>query len=649
MSTPVATVRPALSESLKEQIELSRTRMLVGHMPRATLTVGGFAFVVIAMVCVVLPHPMNLAMSLWLFSAVAVAVLRTAHAIAYLRSQQRQARHWRPTFLAMTLALGLVWAILPWVLPIENRTDLTSSVVGSMIGMAATGASMLGFDRLHTRAWITPVLLSAVAYCGYVGGALGGFGGVSVAGFLVMLWLESDRAHRRMGEMLRLRYESEQLAQARAQALQEAESLSEAKSRFLATMSHEMRTPLHGILGLSRMLRSELQSSTAHAQMSLLQNAGEHLLGVINDVLDFTRLKENKLALRPQPLDLQALVQGVCDLADATARDKGVVVTMASNLPADLRVSADGDRLRQILTNLVGNAVKYTDQGHVIVRLSLAQPASDEQVDVVFQVEDTGHGIPPEQLGRIFDAFHQVEQGRDRLGGGTGLGLSIAQQICTAMGSRILCESRPHIGSVFSFTLCLPRLAAAEGLPSDAAQPDPAALRPAAIDAEATSETAPTALRGTVLMAEDNPVNALVAQAMLEQLGLGRARGGKRPSGAAMAGATTGRRHPHGLPHARDGRPGGHATDPRHGSPAQSTAHPHHCRQRWQDAFGRPPAVPGRGHERLPQQALSPRRSAACPDAADGRRDAPRHIHHIPPAVWAHRRRTRGGGGTIGA
>ena len=495
-------------EALKAQIELSRTRMLIGHIPRASLTVGCFAVIIVALVAAEIGGSPGLPVLSWLVTAVMMSLLRTAHAVAYLRSNRRQAGHWRPAFLGITTAFGLCWAMLPWVLPLSGHNALASSIIGAMVGMAATGASMVGFDRDHTRAWIGPMLVSATLYCVQIGGPLGWFGLISVPGFLVILWLESDRSHRRIGEMLRLRFESEQLAQARAQALQEAESLSAAKSRFLATMSHEMRTPLHGILGLSRMLRGELQSSTSQAQMTLLQNAGEHLLGVINDVLDFSRLRENKLTLKPRPVDLAALVHDVCELADATARDKGLTVRMQSDLPQGDWVQADADRLRQILTNLVGNAVKFTSQGHVVVRLRQAETSTDEQAVVVFEVEDTGAGIAPDQIGKVFDPFHQADARDERQGGGAGLGLSIAQQICMAMKGEIRCDSEPGQGSVFWFSLALRRVPM-PAAPTVNARPETPAQSPGTPQ-----------LQGTVLMAEDNPVNALVAQAMLEQAGL---------------------------------------------------------------------------------------------------------------------------------
>lgn len=484
--------------------------MLFGHVPRASLTTGGFAIVTVALAYATVPGGLNAPTLAWLATALAIALARTMYALTYLRSTQRRSPSWQRGFLGWTLSVSLCWGALPWVLPMNSHSELSAAIIGSTIGMAAAGTSMLSVDRINTRAWLLPMLLSASIFCASSGGPLGWFGFISVNGFLVILWLEAERTHRRITEMLRLRFESEELAKAREQALRQAEQLSDAKGRFLATMSHEMRTPLHGILGLSRMLRGELASPTAHAQMDLLQNAGEHLVCVINDVLDYSRLSEGRLTLKPRPVDLNELARGVCALADVTAKEKAIGVSMQSDLPDDMFVQVDPDRLKQILINLIGNAVKFTEQGHVVLRLLPTRSSQPEQLMVAFEVEDTGCGIPNGELDRIFDTFHQVDARDERATGGTGLGLSIAQQICKAMHGEIRCDSRMGMGSTFRFVLPLPLL------------PEPLiAGTPARAHAQsgALADTdAP--LQGTVLLVEDNPVNALVAQAALEQIGL---------------------------------------------------------------------------------------------------------------------------------
>jgi signal transduction histidine kinase/CheY-like chemotaxis protein len=489
--------------------------MLYGHMPVTAWTLAGFTLLIGGLLHFVQPGPLGLPTLCWLVAALVLAATRALHAMAYLRSANRQARFWQHSYLALTLVFSLCWSALPWVLPTGPDQQLAIALIGVLIGMAATGAAQVSSDRDNVRAWTVPILLSCAVYGVHTGGLLGWFGAVSLIGFVVILWLEATRGHRRISEMLRLRFESEELAQARAHALREAESLSAAKGRFLATMSHEMRTPLHGILGLSRMLQAHTPSREGQSQLGLLQNAGEHLLGVINDVLDFSRLKDHGVRLHARPVLLNELARHVCELSQVVAQDKGLVVMLRSDLPDDLWLEVDPDRLRQVLTNLVGNAVKFTAQGHVVVRLALADQGAHVKdagaCRVVFEVQDTGRGIPQTHLDKVFDAFHQVEASDDTLVGGTGLGLSISQQICVAMGGQLRCESQVGVGTTFSFALELPRSSR-----PDAGAPAHASEQPS----EHSAEDQGLRLSGRVLVVEDNTVNALVAQAALANLGL---------------------------------------------------------------------------------------------------------------------------------
>jgi signal transduction histidine kinase/FixJ family two-component response regulator len=510
----IAKTDTPLANALEARITHARIRMLYGHMQVTAWTLGGFIMVIGGLIQFTQPGPPALPMLAWLTVALVLAVTRALHAKSYFRSPDRQAPFWQHSYYWLTLVFSVCWGALPWALPIRHDQQLAIAIIGVMVGMAATGTAQISSDRANVRAWTVPILVSSALYCANNGGPLGWFGFISIMGFLVILWLEADRAHRRISEMLRLRFESEELAQARAQALHEAESLSAAKGRFLATMSHEMRTPLHGILGLSRMLRARLHQPEDLSQIGLLHNAGEHLLGVINDVLDFSRLKDHGVRLNDGPVLLNELARHVCELSQVTAKDKGLVVMLRSSLPDDLWLQSDPDRLRQILTNLVGNAVKFTAQGHVVIRIGIVDNATAASDDgtcrILFEVQDTGRGIPEAHIEKIFDAFHQVEARDEYQAGGTGLGLSISQQICMAMGGKLRCESRVGIGTTFSFTLALPRT----HRPSNES-PD-AGFQQDVLGAEDGT----LRLSGRVLVVEDNPVNALVAQATLKNLGL---------------------------------------------------------------------------------------------------------------------------------
>jgi PAS domain S-box-containing protein len=238
------------------------------------------------------------------------------------------------------------------------------------------------------------------------------------------------------------------LADARDAALR----ASVVKSEFLATMSHEIRTPMNGVIGsLDLMLDSEMAPELADLAQ-IARTAATDLLGIIDDILDLSRIEADKVERRTQDFDLVALVEGVTDIVAVAARQKGV--SLDSFIDPDLQGTLCGDPrlLRQVLVNLVGNAVKFTEQGTISVRAA-RESAAGAQATVCFSVADTGAGIPPEAVATLFDPFTQVDGGATREHGGSGLGLAISSRLVRLMGGKLAVESEPGSGSTFSFTL----------------------------------------------------------------------------------------------------------------------------------------------------------------------------------------------------
>jgi signal transduction histidine kinase/CheY-like chemotaxis protein/HPt (histidine-containing phosphotransfer) domain-containing protein len=494
-----------LDKHIHQQVRCELIRLLYGNAVISNIAVIFAVLVLGAVFYTGAPSVFIVAWSTFMviLSVIRLGIFRLYHsAQATEHVEQSNAFY----YIFVTTVLGLGWAVLPWLPFGPFSTVIQIVIIFSMVLLIHIGMHSLAADRLTQILYISPLPIS-VALRFFTGQQDFFFlFGVMALFYLIVMIAMGGKVHSSLLATLQLQFHNKQLISNLEKAMKEAEEASRAKSEFLAAMSHEIRTPLNGVLGVGDLLLKSPLSDKQRKLARIIRESGKSLLYILNDILDISKIEAGKLEFDNINFNLEELLDATRDLFSGKARKKGLVLENHIDPGIPQVLYGDPIRLRQVFSNLIGNAIKFTEHGVITVHTQAVEQ-DDSSVSLKFLVEDSGIGLSQEQQQLIFDSFVQADSSTTRDYGGTGLGLTICSQLVQLMGGKIGVESEVGKGALFWFTLKLkiPEVQEYDRLRTVTAIEDETTVFPQ-FDAY-------------ILVAEDNLTNQIVAEGMLKHFG----------------------------------------------------------------------------------------------------------------------------------
>jgi signal transduction histidine kinase len=492
---------PPLDAAHAEHVAAELLRMVLLHTRAGTLLATAFAVLLAIYWSGSTPSAWVRG---WMFAKLAVAALRIVSAHKHARAGLPATRGWRQLTYGLLALDGAIWGLAGlWLM--HQPVQVSSFVAAALACVTCVATFGLQARLLATAAYVGPIMVPTALGLALRADQVGVVGSLGLLMMLGLQLLTARGAEQRLTASILLRLEAQALAHEKAAALELAQRQIEVKTQFLANISHELRTPLHGILGVARLLHLEAGEPTVQHRLELIESSGTHLLRLINDLIDVSRIETGHFPIRHEVFDIVTQAGLVADVFALRATDKGLDFSMTHAFPRPSWVVGDAARFRQVLHNLLGNAIKFTEAGRV--EINLGRGSTPDMVEV--EVIDTGPGMAPADQDRLFEAPSALDSGCGPAGRNHGgLGLLIARELAEAMGGSLSVHSKAGVGSQFVFRARLPATAAPDETEHGAAPATPV------ID-----------LR-RVLVAEDDDVSALIVCAYLKQQGLAHERVG---------------------------------------------------------------------------------------------------------------------------